>query len=87
MGLNKIIANLQKILDRKKSQQLERIDALQDLLERLRKKEQKYAERLEQAESPDEEKSLKQRIKVCRAQLEKGERALEDLQKKVAADN
>lgn len=82
MGLNKIIKNLQEILDTKKSRQLKRIQTLEDLLRRLEKKEQKFIGRLETVEDEKEIKRINRRIKVCRAQRKKGQDALNLLHKK-----
>ncbi len=81
MGLNKIVKNLQKLLDTKKSRQLKRIDAVEDLVARLEKKQAKFSRKLEDAKSEKELKKIKRHIKVCKAQLKKGKAALETLQK------
>ncbi len=80
MGLDKIIKNLQKILDTKKSRESKRIDAVEDLLARLEKKIVKFRKKLEESDSDKEKAKLKRRIKVCKAQLKKGRAALQELQ-------
>ncbi len=80
MGLDKIIKNLQKIMDTKKSRESKRIEALQDLLERLERKLVKFLKKLDESNGNKEKAKLERRIKVCKAQLKKGRAALQDLQ-------
>ncbi|PLX45505.1 MAG: hypothetical protein C0605_00840 [Hyphomicrobiales bacterium] len=80
MGLSKLIKNLQELLNTKESRQLKRIQTLEDLLRQLKDKEQKFAARLEVADDAHDIKRLKRRLKVCRAQLKKGQQALFELQ-------
>ena len=80
MGLKKIIKNLQKLLDTRKTRQLKRIDALADLVNRLEKKQIKFTRKLENAKTEKEIGKLKRHIKLCKAQIKKGRDALENLQ-------
>ena len=79
MGLNKIIENLQKVLDTKKGRASKRVAALQNLVRRLEKKEVKFSGKLATAKSEKEQKKIKRHLKVCRAQIKKGKTALQTL--------
>jgi 23S rRNA maturation mini-RNase III len=80
MGLKKIIKNLQVLLDTKQSRLDKQVDAVQDLVNRLERKEAKFRRRLANADSEEDKKKIKSRLKVCKAQRKKGQAALKQLQ-------
>ncbi len=79
MGLKQIVKNLQKALKADRDRASQKVKAVQDLVEKLEKKEAKFRDKLASAKTEKETKKAKRHIKVCKAQLEKGKTALKEL--------
>lgn len=78
MNLGKITDLLQSLLDTKQTRAAKRDAEIQELIDKLRKKEAKYLDKLPLAATEKETKKLKRQLAVCRAQIAKGIEALSD---------
>jgi len=81
MGLKDIVGKLDSIFDTKKSRAAKQIDAINELMGQLVKKEAKYQAKLAVAETDRDIEKLKRKIKVCKAQIAKGQAVLDESQK------
>ncbi len=76
MKLAKITKMLQGLLDPEQGRAGKREAAIAEVLEKLRRKETKYAQRLPLAQTDREIAKLERQLKVCRAQIRKAEQVL-----------
>jgi len=79
MGLNKIVDRLQDLLGTDKGLKAKQIEAVEKLVEKLEKKKGKFQNKLEAASGEKEIAKTKRHLKVCKAQIKKGQTALEAL--------
>ncbi len=78
MNLGKITDLLQGLLDTKHARAAKRDAEIQELIDKLLKKEAKYLGKIPLAATEKETKKLKRQLVVCRAQIAKGMEALSD---------
>ena len=76
MNLGKLSDLLQNLLDTKQTRAAKRDAEIQELIDKLHKKEAKYLAKLPLATTEKETKKLKRQLAVCRAQIAKGVEAL-----------
>ena len=79
MGLKDILSKLDKVMDTKKGRAAKQIKAIEELIIKLQEKEIKYKAKLKLAKDSHAKKKLVRKIKVCKAQVAKGEAAAEAL--------
>ncbi len=82
MGIEKLLANLKSYLDKGERKKKAHCDHIDSLLEMLREKEIKLKKKLKNETGSDKRKKLKMELKIISAQLKKGARRREELQKK-----
>jgi len=82
VGLRKIVEHLQNIIDTKKGRRSKHIDAVENLVGKLEKKEHKLKAKLEHAHSDKDLRKIERHLKVCAAQIKKGRAALKELKAK-----
>lgn len=75
MGLKDILNSLDSALDTKKGRATKQAKAIDELVAKLVAKEAKYKAKLELAKTDREAQKLERKIKVCKAQIEKGRSA------------
>jgi hypothetical protein len=80
MKTKKILARLQGLLDSDQRAQARQADAIKEVLGKLRKKEQHFKEKLEQAENDEQREKFGRKLAVCHAQRKKGLEALKQIQ-------
>jgi predicted nucleic acid-binding Zn-ribbon protein len=76
MGLKDIVARLDSIFDTKKGRAAKQSDAISELIAALDAKLEKYNTKLSTVKTGREKDKLTRKIKVCKAQIEKGRAAL-----------
>jgi hypothetical protein len=81
MGTKKLLKKLGKYLDNADMDDHEHCDQLDELLDKIRKKEQKLKSKLEGERDPEERKHLKTELKIVALQLKRGMARREELGK------
>ena len=78
MKTKKLVARLQELLDSKQRSQNRQIEALEEIVDKLERKEEHFREKLSQAESDEQRVKFAGKIAVCQAQREKGIAAINE---------
>jgi rubrerythrin len=82
MGTKKLLKKLGKYLDNADMDEREHCDQLDELLDKIRKKEEKLKSKLEGESDPEERKHLKTELKIVALQLKRGTARREELGEK-----
>lgn len=79
MRVKKIVGRLWEVIDSDRSNKNKKIEALEKIIEKLKKKENHLRNDLESAKSKKEAKKLKVKLKLCMEHHKKGTKALKEL--------
>lgn len=79
MKTAKIVKSLSKLFSNDEGKKRGRIKAIESLLDKLEKKDAKYAAKVKDARDKKEREKFQRKQEVCRAQIKKGKKLLKDL--------
>ena len=79
MKTKHLLDKLTKFLDADRRAQLAQVYSIEEVLDKLEKKEEKLRSKLEAEPDPDERERLEMKLAVCQAQCKKGVQIIEDL--------
>ncbi|MBW9257428.1 MAG: hypothetical protein K1566_05085 [Candidatus Thiodiazotropha sp. (ex. Lucinisca nassula)] len=82
MKINELLDNLKKRLEKAELSDQAKCDRIDDLLEQLKKKEQRLKKKLDEEKNSKKYKRLKTDLKIVQAQLKKGTQRRDELSNK-----
>jgi hypothetical protein len=79
MKTKHLLEKLTKFLDADRRAQLAQVDSIEEVLDKLEKKEEKLRFKLESETDPEERERLEMKLAVCQAQCKKGIQIIDEL--------
>lgn len=79
MKTDKLLKKTEELFSEKKSKQRQRVDALKELLDALKKKKRKLNAKLKDTKSSTEREHIRKELAVVRVQRHKGLRILKEI--------
>jgi hypothetical protein len=79
MKTKRLLEKLTEFLDADRRAQMAQVDSIEEVLDKLEKKEEKLRSKLETEPDPEERERLEMKLAVCQAQCKKGVQIIDEL--------